>query len=460
MVYDDGNKKWVPSGSSQGLSKVHIYHHSVNNTFRVVGRKLQDHEVVINCAILKGLKYNQATPTFHQWRDNRQVYGLNFTSQEDAGNFAAAMLTALESLSACTKGGVTSQTPGGAGSRITDPYPQVGGGPGGKQKGPTRALCTEAGVQYQGPEGRMVRLVDGRKGRTSYQGHQRKGSRGNSQTVCMSGGTWQSEVPNNSTNISNQGAPVSAHVPTQSAPSGAPPPPAPPPLPPSGGGAPPPPPPPPPSGGGSAKPPPAPALPAASNDGGLVAALKTATLRRTPKSEEGDGANYAASTGTIGRAGLPSFPGAGDMMTEMASRLRERRIKAEGGQPEAESGASVSLPADTRKPWEKTQNNPTPPGSTSGNSSSSLGNGNKFPTTNGCESPRMNRSKRFASLTGQENFASGGHSSGALGTTQSSGALSSELELLKQEILTEMKRELQQVKQEIIDAIKVELNRR
>ena len=60
-------------------------------------------------------------------------------------------------------------------------------------------------------------------------------------------------------------------------------------------------------------------------------------------------------------------------------------------------------------------------------------------------------SKRFASLTGQENFASGGHSSGALGTTQSSGALSSELELLKQEILTEMKRELQQVKQEIID---------
>ncbi len=45
MIYDDGNKKWVPSGSSQGLSKVQIYHHSVNNTFRVVGRKIQDHEV-------------------------------------------------------------------------------------------------------------------------------------------------------------------------------------------------------------------------------------------------------------------------------------------------------------------------------------------------------------------------------------------------------------------------------
>jgi len=44
------------------------------------------------------LKYNQATHTFHQWRDNRQVYGLNFTSKDDADNFAQAMLTALETL--------------------------------------------------------------------------------------------------------------------------------------------------------------------------------------------------------------------------------------------------------------------------------------------------------------------------------------------------------------------------
>lgn len=45
MIYDDVNKKWVPSGSSSGLSKVHIYQHTVHQTFRVVGRKLQDHEV-------------------------------------------------------------------------------------------------------------------------------------------------------------------------------------------------------------------------------------------------------------------------------------------------------------------------------------------------------------------------------------------------------------------------------
>jgi hypothetical protein len=54
--------------------------------------------VVINCAIIRGLKYNQATPTFHQWRDNRQVYGLNFANKEDAEGFAQAMATALDTI--------------------------------------------------------------------------------------------------------------------------------------------------------------------------------------------------------------------------------------------------------------------------------------------------------------------------------------------------------------------------
>jgi len=55
-------------------------------------------QVVINCAIVKGLRYNRATPTFHQWRDNRQVYGLNFASKDDADNFAQAMLSSLDIL--------------------------------------------------------------------------------------------------------------------------------------------------------------------------------------------------------------------------------------------------------------------------------------------------------------------------------------------------------------------------
>ena len=74
----------MPAGGSTGFSRVRIYHHTGNNTFRVVSRKIQDHQVMINRAVPKGLKYNQATQTFHQWRDARQVYGLNFGSKEDA----------------------------------------------------------------------------------------------------------------------------------------------------------------------------------------------------------------------------------------------------------------------------------------------------------------------------------------------------------------------------------------
>lgn len=60
--------------------------------------------MVINCAIPKGLKYNQATQTFHQWRDARQVYGLNFGSKEDANVFASAMMHALEVLNSQDSG--------------------------------------------------------------------------------------------------------------------------------------------------------------------------------------------------------------------------------------------------------------------------------------------------------------------------------------------------------------------
>jgi len=48
MVYDESNKRWIASGSSQAVSKVHIYHHPINNTFRVVGRHPLDHEVQLN----------------------------------------------------------------------------------------------------------------------------------------------------------------------------------------------------------------------------------------------------------------------------------------------------------------------------------------------------------------------------------------------------------------------------
>uniref|UniRef100_A0A915L0Y6 WH1 domain-containing protein n=1 Tax=Romanomermis culicivorax TaxID=13658 RepID=A0A915L0Y6_ROMCU len=98
LVYDDSSKKWIPSGSSgtQGLSKIQIFHNLQTNGFRIVGRKEKDHEVVVNCSIFRGLNYNQTTQIFHQWRDKRQIYGLNFMAPDDASTFAQAMTRALE----------------------------------------------------------------------------------------------------------------------------------------------------------------------------------------------------------------------------------------------------------------------------------------------------------------------------------------------------------------------------
>lgn len=60
-------------------------------------------QVVINCGIIRGLKYNQATATFHQWRDARHVYGLNFSCREDADSFARAMMHTLEVITVCSR---------------------------------------------------------------------------------------------------------------------------------------------------------------------------------------------------------------------------------------------------------------------------------------------------------------------------------------------------------------------
>jgi len=56
-------------------------------------------QVLLNSDLYRGLKYNQATPVFHQWRDfSRQVYGIKFNNHDDADGFAEVVRTVLDSL--------------------------------------------------------------------------------------------------------------------------------------------------------------------------------------------------------------------------------------------------------------------------------------------------------------------------------------------------------------------------
>eukprot|EP00043_Microstomoeca_roanoka_P011779 m.111369 g.111369 ORF g.111369 m.111369 type:complete len:455 (+) comp15295_c1_seq1:222-1586(+) len=99
LVYSGDEKKWVAQGPASGLSKVTLYHNPDTNTYRVVGRNLQDKSVVVNSNILRNTTYNKATDAFHQWRDARGVvYGLNFSSKEGAASFAAEVETAIKTL--------------------------------------------------------------------------------------------------------------------------------------------------------------------------------------------------------------------------------------------------------------------------------------------------------------------------------------------------------------------------
>ncbi|BES88582.1 Hypothetical protein NTJ_01388 [Nesidiocoris tenuis] len=434
MVYDDTSKKWIPSGSSSGLSKVHIFQNISNNTFRVVARKLQDHEVVINCIILKGLKYNQATHTFHQWRDNKQVYGLNFSSREDADGFARAMTHALDVLNS---------------NSLPRPPPQP--------------MATQLQSHYQQANGQFDEDM-------GY----RTMTREDVAMIQERRMSTQSQISSNGS-ASSPGVPVPptppGHHRTSSAPPAPQPPPMslappPPPVPPAAPAAPPCPPapgppimgialpvamvpppmtsaPPPaafggppcgPATAGAPPPPPPPPVPnmsrSSSNDGNdsssLAAQLQSAKLRRSNKqSAENSGSSTSSSGsnyGTLGRGGT----GMASMMDEMAKTLARRRAAAE--RKEVDPG-----------PQEPDYGTAERKNSTWGGSGSKLGNG--------CESSPKPSRRALAS------------SEESLPKVNGDASLP-ELEALKQEILREMRREINRMKSEIIDALKTELNRR
>ncbi|XP_048524846.1 protein enabled isoform X2 [Dendroctonus ponderosae] len=401
MIYDDINKKWVPSGTSSGLSKVHIYQHQVHQTFRVVGRKLQDHEVVINCAILKGLKYNQATATFHQWRDNKQVYGLNFSSKEDADCFARAMFHSLEVLSNVVRQPAqpSQYAPPTIPQQVPQQPPPV---PAHQNQMPQPAPIMPQQPQQPPqppvpphgiPQHQMLQQVHPHQQYDEDMGYRTM----TREDVAM----------------------IQVSAPP------APPPPPGPPAPPTAAAPPPPP------------PPPMNMSRSQSSDGGeinsLAAQLQNAKLKRNNKNTVQPTENSGSSTssggsnyGTIGRGGGGSMA---SMMDEMAKTLARRRAAVEKKVPdkdEEDKKAAV---------WEKTNTLPS--------------NSSKFSS----ESPKSVR-KRFGSASEETILKVNGLSEVAMSMGPT------EMDSLKNEIVKEVKKEIAKMKQDIIDAIKTELNRR
>uniref|UniRef100_H3BZP6 Ena/VASP-like protein n=1 Tax=Tetraodon nigroviridis TaxID=99883 RepID=H3BZP6_TETNG len=397
MVYDDASKKWVPiKPGQQGFSRINIYHNTANNTFRVVGVKLQDQQVVINYSIVKGLKYNQATPTFHQWRDARQVYGLNFASKEEATTFSNAMLFALNVLSSPDSGG---------------PVVQRQNGPSSEDNEAQRRYDQMMMEQHQ------------------MQAHKERERR-----------------------TSGSGPPVSAGhpamlsvAPPQVAPMAGPPAPPPPPGPPPPMAVPPPMPPPLPTGGG----PPGGFPGVQQQPSGLAAALAGAKLRKVHRDESsppGSGSKSDSNRSSGGSGG-----GGEGLMQEMNALLARRRKASEkpdeddddddddyfsvvqddsGGRGQQNSTDAV------KKPWER---------SNSAEKSSLVSRSEEFNRNQHKETPTQ------ILIVSLLHFR--------VRPIGSTGEGDTEFDRMKQEILDEVVRELHKVKDEIINAIRHEIGR-
>ncbi|XP_060856429.1 protein enabled isoform X4 [Metopolophium dirhodum] len=406
MIYDDNSKKWVPSGTSSGLSKVHIFKHVINNTFRVVGRKLQDHEVVINCVILKTLKYNQATTTFHQWRDNKHVYGLNFSSKEDADSFARAMVYALEVLDSVSR------------NNINNPHNHI--------PPPAPPIYQQANGQYDEDMGYRSMTKD-----DAAIIQERRMSQQN-QIVSTTNGL--PTIPPAPPQL-----PSSGHHRTSSAPPAPVPPPPPPgmssPLPP--------------------QPPPMPgSLPRPSSNGeadhsesvadqtsSLAIQLQAARLKRTNKQHPAENSGSSTSSassggsgnyGTLGRNANGGQTGMASMMDEMARTLARRRAAVEKKEPiDCPQDESVS-PGD-KKNWNR--------------------NDSQKSSLNGCESPKLGR-KQLSATSTEDLIASKSFGENCISN------ISLELQTLRQDILREIRKELNLMKLDIIESVKSEISKR
>ncbi|XP_045144137.1 ena/VASP-like protein isoform X2 [Echinops telfairi] len=397
MVYDDSSKKWVPiKPGQQGFSRINIYHNTASNTFRVVGVKLQDQQVVINYSIVKGLKYNQATPTFHQWRDARQVYGLNFASKEEATTFSNAMLFALNVMNS-QEGGPSTQRP-------------VQNGPSPDEMDIPRRQVMEH--QQQQRQESLERRASA-PGPILPPGH-----------------------PSSATS-----APLSCSGP---------PPPPPPPVPPPPTGTTPPPPPPLPAGGAQGT----------SHDessvSGLAAALAGAKLRRVPRPEDASGGPSPSGTKTDPNR-ASSGGGGGGLMEEMNKLLAKRRKAASQTDKPADrkedesqtedpspspspstrtAGPPANAPEAGRKPWERSNSVEKPVSSLLSRTPSVA----KSPEAKG---PLQSQPHPRMKPAGSVNDV----------------ALDAfDFDRMKQEILEEVVRELHRVKEEIIEAIRQELS--
>jgi hypothetical protein len=412
MIYNDTQKKWIHCAPN-GPAKIQLLFAPDTQSYRIVGRQIQDHEVVLNHSISKGLKYNQATPTFHQWRDQSCVYGLNFSSKLDAQEFGTTMLKILESVNGSTN--LSSQTNANGGATLPSStlnnnnnnnnsttsskrqtnQPSSSSLPPAATTVPINSISNSSSSSVSEPQQQQQQQ---QHSSSSYNNQSRPNSNPINSVPTSTGNNYYSQrhqpadedetnyalisdsyssygdTSTNKNNNISQAPPLNSSMPTSgSTPPAAPPTPPPPPPPPL------------PNGFGSG-PPPAPALvlPTANGNGGANTPRKTSTTTSAPPM---------------------------DLMSEMAAKFAQRRKNID----EAEKSDSSNT-ANTNKATSKSATTTLPP----------------TPAASVQTSPRVPRKST---------------------DSQPTYCTLNDLEKVKADILSEIRKDIEKAKQEILTAI-------
>lgn len=435
MIYNEGRKKWqAPDGAEGQISSIQVLHNAVRQTFRIIAIREQDGAWVLNCNIHHKLKYHTATPTFHQWRDEqRQVYGLNFSSEKEARDFVSAVGQAIDYLNHQLVHGGEYQVPND--NVYQDPHQHM------------MAHIQSAPSFRDQEDGSSHAQINSmhpgfRKSSHSVQGsaalnhQQRRSSQGSSSSSNGPCNVYAQQQTASPSRVAPGPPPVPAAPPAAVATPSTCPPPAPA-LPPSGG-APPPPPPPPPN--------------LLKNDScrgtSLADQLRGAQLKKTSASKDVRSVSIAdpSSVSSSSVAGSSH----GDLLSELAATFNRKKItqakadaadsKSNASNGSSDSGCGTIPPVNgfaapnagnTTRKWEPVK-------------------------TNGhTESPKTHRKvPSGSSISSQEEVK-------ANGTVVNGPAITPEfLERFKADLMVEVRLEINKAKQDIIEAFRAELARR
>lgn len=83
--YDANNKSWTSVDG--GESRVFVFHNPAKNAYRTVGMSVSTKQYILNAGIYKSTLHQKVSDTFIQWRDSTAVYGLSFSTPEEAQKF-------------------------------------------------------------------------------------------------------------------------------------------------------------------------------------------------------------------------------------------------------------------------------------------------------------------------------------------------------------------------------------